>query len=158
MMAITPRKVRIVMGLVEQDPSTKALVVPAGAQIYNSDKTTVSTIYSDTSGTALANPVPTGVAVGAAGLDTYGNLIIYGDDGTDYFALVNSVFVPLPVTGIHGADFTDHVGVTGAVADPHGDRADAAANYLPISGAGVAGGTATLDSDGLITSTQLVCR
>jgi hypothetical protein len=157
---ITPRKVRIVMGIVAQDGTTKALVVPAAAQVYLADKTTVATIYSDEDGTALTNTpgVPTGVTVGTAGLDTYGNLLFYGDDGIDYFALVNTVFVPLPVTGVHGADFTDHLGLTGAVTDPHGDRAYADTNKVDQTSVGVAGGVATLDSDGLITSTQLVCR
>ena len=152
------RKVRIVMGLVAQDPSTKALTVPTGAQIYLSDKTTVATIYSNTTGTALTNSpsVPTGVTVGNPGLDGYGNLLFYGDVGTDYFALVNSVFVPLPVTGIHGSDFTNHV--DGTVSDPHGDRAYADTNKVDKTTLGVAGGTATLDSSGYVTSTQMVCR
>jgi hypothetical protein len=123
------RKVRIVLGLVAQNPTTKDLVIPTAAQIYLADKTTVATIYSNVTGTALTNSpgVPTGVAVGTAGLDIYGNLVFYGDVGTDYYALVNSVFVPMPVTGIHGTDFTNHA--DGTVTDPHGDRAWALATF-----------------------------
>jgi hypothetical protein len=40
------RKVRIVLGLVAQNPTTKDLVVPSAAQVYLSNKTTVATIYS----------------------------------------------------------------------------------------------------------------
>jgi hypothetical protein len=127
---VSYRKVRIVMGLVAQDATTKALVVPSGAQIYNSDKTTVSTIYSNVTGSALTNSpgVPTGVTPGTAGLDTYGNLVFYGDVGLDYFALVNGVFVPLPVTGIHGTDFTDRF--DGTIPDPLGDRAWALDTFI----------------------------
>jgi hypothetical protein len=124
------RKVRIVLGLVAQNPTTKDLVVPSAAQVYLSNKTTVATIYSDTTGTALTNSpgVPTGVTVGTPGLDVYGNLVFYGDVGVDYYALVNSVFVPLPVTGIHGTDFTEHT--DGTVPDPHGTRAWALAEFI----------------------------
>lgn len=156
--SVSYRKVRIVMGLVAQDPSTKALIVPTAAQIYLSDKTTVASIYSNSTGTALTNApsVPTGVAVGTAGMDIYGNLLFYGDVGVDYFALVNSVFVPLPVTGIHGTDFTDHTGTTGSNPDPHNDRAYADTHKVDVSTLGVAGGTATLDSNGVLPANQWV--
>lgn len=157
-MPITPRKVRIVLGLIVQDPSTKNLVVPTAAQVYNSDKSTVSTIYSNTTGTALTNSpsVPTGVTSGTPGLDIYGNLLFYGDDGLDYFVLVNTVFVPCPVTGIHGTDFTDHIGTTGSVTDPHGSQAYADLHKVDKTTLGVAGGTATLDSTGVLPANQWV--
>jgi hypothetical protein len=158
-MPITPRKVRLVFGPLEsQDPTTKALTFPTSAQIYLSDKSTVATIYSNTTGTALTNSpgIPTGVATGAPGLDAYGNIVFYGDPGTDYFALVSSLFLPVPVTGIHGTDFTDHLGITGSVADPHGDRAYADTHKVDVTTLGVAGGTATLDSAGCIPANQWV--
>lgn len=153
-MAITYRKVRLVMGLVDQDASSKTLIVPTSASVYKSDKTTLAALYADEAGTALANPVPTNVADGAPGLDAVGNLVIYVDIGNFFYVLLNGHYEPIPEVGINGHDFTDHL--DGTVHDPHGAMADAATKYTPLTQAGVANGYATLGSDGFIPGAQIV--
>lgn len=120
---MTYRLVKIQVGLVSQNPTSKDLVVVSAAQVYLDDKVTLATVYSDTTGTVLTNSpsVPTGVADGAPGVDAQGNLVYYGDPTKDYAYLVNGHFLPERTTSIHHADFTDHV--DGTVTDPHGDRA-----------------------------------
>ena len=139
-MPVTFRKVRLVMGLVDQNASDKSLVVPGSAAVYKADKITLATLYSDEDGTALANPVPTGVADGAPGLDAVGNLVIYVDIAQDYFVLLNGHYEPIPSVGINGSDFSDHVNV---IADPHGDRAWATSQFIsktnPSALTGIAG-------------------
>lgn len=127
------RKVRIVFGPIEMQAGDKSLVPPTAGQFYLVDKTTVATVYSDEAGTALTNSpsVPTGVATGAPGLDAYGNFVIYGDPGVDYTLLVNSVFLPVPSTGIHGKDFTDHT--DGTIDDPHNYKQWALATFPTIA-------------------------
>lgn len=122
------RKVVQCQALVDQDTGTKLLVNVPSAAIYLSDKTTLAAIYADESGTALANPVPTGVAVGAPGIDVDGNLNVWFDLGVTYFILALGVYTRLPMVPPHGKDFTDHV--DGTVADPHGDRAWAAGQFI----------------------------
>ena len=153
-MAITYRKVRLVMGLVDQNSSDKSLIVPSSASVYKSDKTTLATLYADETGTALSNPVPTNVADGAPGLDAVGNLVIYVDIGQYFYVLLNGHYEPIPEVGINGHDFTDHL--DGTVSDPHGDRADAATKYTPLSQAGIANGYATLDGNAQIPAAQIV--
>lgn len=150
------RKVKFQAGLIEQNPTTKDLILPTGAQVYLSDKTTVATIYADETGTALTNSpsVPTGVADGAPGIDAIGNLVFFGDPTQDYSVLVNGHFLPIQTTWVHHADVTDHL--DGTDADPHNDRAYADTNKVDKSTLGVAGGTATLDSTGVLPANQWV--
>lgn len=52
------------------------------ATVYEPDGTTLATLYADQSGTtALANPLPTGVATTTAGLDVRGNGSFYAEPG-----------------------------------------------------------------------------
>lgn len=54
--------------------------------------TTKATLYASRAKTALANPVPTGVASTDAGLDTLGNLVFYADPGEyDAATTINGV-------------------------------------------------------------------
>lgn len=123
------RKVRVSQALVSQNPTTEALVVPTSAAVYLANSATLATLYSNTTGSALANPVPTGVTPGptAVGLDTAGNLIVYVDIPGDYDVLSNGVKVPLSTPPMHNHDQTDHV--DGTNTDPHGDRAWALATF-----------------------------
>lgn len=130
---MTYRLVKFSIGLVMQDPSTKALIPPTAAQVYLTDHTTVATIASDEAGTALTNTpsVPTGVTPDTAGIDTTGNLTFWADPTLGYSVLVNSVFLPVPTLPINPSDFTDHV--DGTDADPHGDRAYADGIVGPLT-------------------------
>ena len=122
------RKVGVSQALIEQNPTTEALTPPTSVSVYLSDKVTLAPIYSDESGTSLANPVPTGVTLGAAGLDTAGNLNVWLDLGSTYWVLVDGSFILLSVVPAHGADFREHA--DGTVPDPHGDRAWAAQTFI----------------------------
>lgn len=154
---MTYRLVKMQYGLIQQNPTTEALVVPTTAQLYLSDNATLASIYN-ANGTALTNSpsVPHGVTIGTGGIDTLGNLVWWADPTHDYSVLFNGQYLPVPTTWVHHEDFTDHV--DGTDADPHGDRANAATLYAPLSEVGNPGGLATLDANGLITTTQMVCR
>lgn len=123
------RLVKIQYGLVQQDSTTKNLVVPTTAQVYLSDNVTLATVYADTNRTLLTNSpsVPHGVTTGSAGIDTIGNLVFWADPTHDYAVLFNGNYEPIPTTWVHHADFTDHV--DGTVPDPHGTRAWVLANF-----------------------------
>jgi hypothetical protein len=102
--------------------------------VYLANSATLATIYGDINGTALANPVPTGVTPGptAVGLDTNGNLIVYVDIPGDYDVLTGGVKVPLSTPPMHNHDATSHV--DGTNPDPHGDRAWALATFSTTGG------------------------
>lgn len=61
--------------------TTQQLTAPTVVYVYAVGTTTRATLYTDgTRGTSLANnPIPTGVATNAAGLDALGNLIFYAE-------------------------------------------------------------------------------
>jgi hypothetical protein len=130
------RLVRVVQALVSQDNTTKNLVVVSGATVYLADGVTTATVYSDATGTAMSNPVPTGVTPGptAAGIDTAGNFNAWVDPTQDYALLVNGIKVPLQTSSVHHKDVTDHFDgtkclirmVTGRGRSPH-SRSQAAA-------------------------------
>jgi hypothetical protein len=128
------RLVRVVQALVSQDNTTKNLVVVSGATVYLADGVTTATVYSDATGTAMSNPVPTGVTPGptAAGIDTAGNFNAWVDPTLDYALLVNGIKVPLQTSSVHHKDVTDHF--DGTVSDPHGDRAWALATFTTGGG------------------------
>lgn len=136
---MTYRKVRVAQGLIGQDGTTKLLVTPSSAAVYLAGTSTLATLYSNTTGTALANPVPTAVTPGssAVGLTTDGNLIVYVDVPGDYEILAAGVRIPLSTPPVHNHDYTDHV--DGTTADPHGDRAWASANFIPLGGSASTG-------------------
>jgi hypothetical protein len=50
--------------------------------VYESDGTTPATVYADQTGIAtISNPLPIGVAAGAAGVDGVGNVIFFAPAG-----------------------------------------------------------------------------
>ena len=76
---------------VEAVRNTEGTTVPAvvaapGAIVLvrRSGEVTAAELYADREmATALANPVPTGVALGTPGVDDYGNLVFWAEAGTD---------------------------------------------------------------------------
>jgi putative transposon-encoded protein len=62
---------------------TSPLTVPTSVAVRLVGTTTLATLYTNRTkpGTAVNNPVDTGVAFGAIGLDTHGNLIFFADPG-----------------------------------------------------------------------------
>jgi len=121
------RLVKFPVGLVQQNPTTEALVVPTTAQVYLADHTTLATIYADANGTLLTNSpsVPHGVTPDTAGIDTVGNLVFCADPTLSYSVLFNGTYLPVPTLPIHPKDITDRW--DGTIPDPLGDRAYALA-------------------------------
>ncbi len=76
------------------------LVAQPGASVLIKQDGVACDVYSDNEKTEMINPVPTGVAPGAAGVDTLGNLLVFLDPGRNYTATVtvgaSVVTVPLP--------------------------------------------------------------
>jgi len=149
--------------------------------VYETDGTTLADLYTDQDGdTALANPLPTGVATTAAGLDVRGNGNFYAAPGSYILAAVylgdevyrspvtvgvdvESVGAVISVNGETGVVVLDAVDVgadatgtaAGLVATEADARADADALLIPLTQKAAANGVATLGADSLIPTNQL---
>jgi hypothetical protein len=137
------------------------LVGVPGASVTIRQNGVTCNVYADAGGTALANPVPTGVAAGAAGLDAKGNLVIFLTPGSGYDAVASisgtsSTFaisdIPPDVTDV--ADAAATTAALGLKADTAAMNA-ADALLVPLTQRGAANGVATLGADSKIPGAQL---
>lgn len=63
--------------------------------LFASDGVTSASTFSNRTKTVLANPMPTGVAVGSAGVDTQGRLLVWADPGRYVLSVVVGVAAPV---------------------------------------------------------------
>lgn len=138
--------------------------------IYDSTGTTLASLYSDRARTPLANPLPTGVADGIAGVDTSGNAIFWAD-ADEYLMVVRyggTQRYQAPITISADPDDANAVlsvnGRSGivvglaeqsALATEIADRAAADLLLIPLTQRGAANGVATLDAGSKVPTAQL---
>jgi hypothetical protein len=74
------------LGVVQGSPTRYLVSVPGASVLIRQDGLACS-VFADNAGTALSNPVPIGVAIGSAGVDTLGTLVVYLEAGNGYDAV-----------------------------------------------------------------------
>jgi hypothetical protein len=102
-----------------QNPLTEALIAPASVAVYAVGTSTPVSLYTDrTAGTGLANPLPTGQATNAPGVDALGNVIFFAAPGRYDMAVGSQTYTvtvyPDP------ADLAASLGLVVAYYDPIG--------------------------------------
>jgi hypothetical protein len=102
-----------------QNATTKALTYPTSCAVYNSGTSVLATLYPNRTKTgSLANPLPTGVADGAAGISGTGNVMFFAAPG-QYELLINGVGNKLKITvGPDPADGQSLAGLTDFAGSP----------------------------------------
>jgi len=123
----------------------------SSAAVYEADKTTLATVYSDLAATAMTNPLPTGQSPTLLGVDTGGNVGYAAAPGT-YWLLINGSLWFQTTIEVVPEDVTGHFNDP----DGHGLKTYVDGNYLPATALGQPAGAAQLDENGVMVTGQVL--
>lgn len=123
----------------------------SSATIYLAGTSTLATVYADETGTAMTNPLPVGVSVGAGGIDTAGNVRFTAQPAKYDILLPGGIRVRADVS-VDPADIGAHFDDP----DAHGGRTYADSNFLALADLGSPGGAAQLDNNGVMVTGQVL--
>jgi hypothetical protein len=97
------KKVKHTQPLFGEASALGYLIMVPGASALIRQNGVACSVYSNATGTAMTNPVPTGVPTGTAGVDVNGTLLVFLDPGSGYDAqvTVGAAVSTLTIPDIH---------------------------------------------------------